>query len=191
MPPFKTTDEIEAGLADVTLSPQVDGVLEAIVLRPVEGERRAVDEAELSPGGGVVGDRWAVDPWPLFDDGTPDPRGQLTLMNARILRLIAHDADAMTLAGDNLIVDFDVGKKNLPVGTRLEIGEALVEINDLKHTGCKKFAERYGQEALKLINDERGKRLGLRGRYATIIRAGKVRVGDRVRKPGIESAASA
>jgi MOSC domain-containing protein YiiM len=104
-------------------------------------------------------------------------------MNARYLRQIAGDAEAMCLAGNNLIVDLDLSEANLPAGSRLQIGNAVViEISELPHTGCSKFKARSGQEAVTFTNNERGAALHLRGRYARIVTGGEVNVGDAVRK---------
>jgi MOSC domain-containing protein YiiM len=99
---------------------------------------------------------------------------------------VAGEEDAMCLAGDNLIVDFDLSEVNLPAGCQLEIGgQVVVEITDLPHTGCSKFARRYGDEARQFVNNVRGKALHLRGRYARIVRGGEIQIGDSVRKLGL------
>ncbi len=104
-------------------------------------------------------------------------------MNGRFLRQIARQQDAMCLAGDNLIIDFDLSEASLPVGSQLAIGpEVIIEMSDLSHTGCSKFAGRYGQDARAFANDQRGKALHLRGRYARIVRGGIVRLGNIVAK---------
>ena len=50
------------------------------------------------------------------------------------------------------------------------------------HTGCKKFAARFGLDALKFIGSPVGKQLQLRGVNAKVIRPGAIRVGDAVKK---------
>lgn len=175
--------ELEQGLAEVLASPKDIGRLAAIFVRPATNERRALAEALVSIEAGIEGDRWVRDSHARLDDGTSDPRCQISLMNARILRQIAGDADAMCLAGNNLIVDLDLSEENLPTGSRLAIGESVVvEISDVPHTGCSKFERRYGREAKTFINSTRGKTLHLRGRYALVIRGGTVRVSDAVAK---------
>jgi MOSC domain-containing protein YiiM len=182
---YVTAAELEAQLAVVIASPCEVGRLEAIVVRPATNERNVLETATLTPEGGIGGDRWVDDSFYRLEDGGPDPRCQVSLMNARILRQVAGEEDAMCLAGDNLIVDFDLSETNLPAGCQLEIGgQVIVEITDLAHTGCSKFARRYGDEARKFVNNTRGKALHLRGRYARITRGGEVRVGDPVLKLG-------
>jgi MOSC domain-containing protein YiiM len=104
-------------------------------------------------------------------------------MNALFLRQIAGSEDAMCLAGDNLIVDLDLSEANLPPGSRVAVGdEVVVEISGHPHTGCSKLAGRYGNEARAFMNNARGKKLHLRGRYGTIVAGGTINVGDTVRK---------
>lgn len=182
--------DLQQGLPEVEASPRDAGRLEAIVVRPSVGERRTLSTAALTPDGGIDGDRWVTDSYYHLDDGRPDPRSQVSLINARLLRLIAGQPEAMCLAGDNLIVDLDLSAQNLPAGSRLAIGQMVLEISDLPHTGCTKFSARYGQEARLFVNNQRGKELHLRGRYARIVAGGTIAVGDTVRKCDDASASS-
>lgn len=180
---YVTAAELEERIAEVVASPSDVGRLEAIVVRPAANERQVLKAATLTLEGGIAGDRWCEDSFYLLNDGSPDPRCQVSLMNARILRQVAGEDDAMCLAGDNLIVDFNLGEANLPAGCQLEIGQqVIIEITDLPHTGCSKFAHRYGDEARKFVNNQRGKALHLRGCYARIVRGGEIQNGDFVRK---------
>lgn len=172
-------DTLEDGLDDILASPKDSGRLETIILRPAENERRAVDSARLTPERGIEGDRWATDHWQKLPNGWPDPVSQISLMNVRILRLIAGSEDAIHLAGDNLIVDLDLSEKNLPAGSHLQIGKDVVlELTTQPHTGCKKFSSRYGQAALQFVNGPQGKPLNFRGRYARVVQSGIILVGD-------------
>jgi MOSC domain-containing protein YiiM len=178
-----STVELEQGLADVLASPRDTGRLEAIFVRPAANERRALAEARLSPDGGIDGDRWVHDSYYRTQDGRSDTCCQVSLMNAKFLRLIAGQEDAMCLAGDNLIVDLDLSDENLPAGSRLAIGpDVILEISEQAHTGCSQFAGRYGNDACGFANNKRGKAIHLRGRYARIVRGGNIRHGDTVRK---------
>lgn len=175
--------ELEEGLSAVLASPADDGRLEAIVVRPRTNERRLLDAVLLSVERGIDGDRWVTDSYYRLKDGRSDPRCQVSLMNVRFLRQVADQEQRMCLAGDNLIVHLDLSEANLPAGSQLAIGlDAIVEISNLSHTGCSKFAGRYGQEARAFANNKRGKALHLRGRYARIVRGGAIRVADAVRK---------
>jgi MOSC domain len=181
-PRHLTEGDLEQGLPDVVASPPEFGRLEAIVVRPAPNERRTPGSATLSPERGIDGDRWVTDSFYKLADGRPDPRNQVSLMNARLLRLIAGREEAICLAGDNLIVDLDLSQANLPAGSRLTIGQVELEITDLPHTGCTKFSQRYGQPARQFINSPRGTELHLRGCYARIVTGGTIAVGDSVRK---------
>jgi MOSC domain-containing protein YiiM len=174
-------DELEAGLAHILQSPRDQGVLEAIVIRPATDLREALLQGELSPERGLHGDRWATG-GATRPDGRPDPDMQLTLMNARTIALVARDPARWPLAGDNLYVDLDLSDDNLPPGTRLAVGSAVLEVSAAPHAGCNKFAARFGIEATRFVNSREGKRLHLRGINARILEPGTVTVGDLVRK---------
>jgi len=170
-----TAEELEAGLDHVRSSPSDRGTLELIVRRPAENEREVLDEGELDLEVGLVGDRWHLGSSPTNDS-------QLTLMNARVAQLVARSRERWALAGDQLYVDLDLSVENLPAGTRLVVGEAVLEVSDVPHTGCAKFTARFGSEAVKLVNKDAGRELRLRGMNARVLTAGTVRVGDPVVK---------
>ena len=173
-------EEIEKGMPHVFASPKEEGVVEAIFIRPKKDERKSLQEAQLSPEKGVEGDRWVDLCWVKLKDGGSDPRAQISLFNSRLMRLIAPDKKRWALSGDNLIVEFDLSP--LRPGQKLRLGEAVIEVSDQPHTGCKKFASRYGLEVKNYLDSSQGKRLNLRGVYATVLHAGKVKVGDMLKK---------
>ena len=107
---------------------------------------------------------------------------QLTIMNSRVIGLVAQNKDGWQLAGDQLFIDLDLSVENLPAGTRLLLGEAIIEITAIPHTGCRKFSSRYGPDATKFVNSPVGKDLRLRGINAKVVQGGKIRVGKAVRK---------
>ncbi|HEX6114992.1 MAG TPA: MOSC domain-containing protein [Geminicoccaceae bacterium] len=174
--------ELEDGLAEIRRSPKDRGVLRAIVIRPETDARASLQQCELSPELGVHGDKWANGCSMSLPDGRPHPDVQVTLMNARTIALIAQEEARWPLAGDNLFVDLDLGVDNLPPGTRLAVGSALLEITEVPHKGCSKFAARFGVDATRFVNSREGLRLHLRGIYARIVERGMVAVGDPVEK---------
>jgi hypothetical protein len=153
-----------------------------IVIRPEENARRVLEECALSARLGVHGDSWAVKCWSSLPDGSPNPEVQITLMNSRCIALLAQDRARWPLAGDQLYVDLDLSAENLRAGDQLSIGSAVLEITAVPHTGCAKFAERFGPAAPKFVNSPIGKQLHLRGIYAKVVRDGLVKVGDRIVK---------
>jgi hypothetical protein len=177
-----TMEELEAGLDIIRQSPKDDGVLALIVRRPQNGEREVLEEGELSLDEGLIGDNWRTRGSSRTDDGSAHPDMQLNIMNARTIALVAQETDRRQLAGDQLFLDLDLSKENLPPGTRLAIGSAVIEVTPQPHTGCKKFVARFGLDAMKFVNSPIGKQLCLRGINAKVVQPGVIRVGDEVRK---------
>ena len=176
----RSTTELEAGLDVVRASPADGGRVDLIVCRPAPGERQMLEEAVLDVVEGLVGDNWRTRGSSRTDDGAAHPGMQLTLMNARAAELVAGTHDRWALAGDQLFVDLDLSEASLPAGTRLEIGTAVVEISAEPHTGCKKFAARFGRDAARFVNLPEGRALRLRGVNARVVVSGTVRPGDAV-----------
>jgi MOSC domain-containing protein YiiM len=177
-----TTDTLFEGLDDVRRSPTDAGTVELIVRRPAIDEREVLDEADLDLVEGLVGDTWRGRSNTKTDDGAAHADMQITVMNARAAALVAGDAERRALAGDQLYVDLDLSAENLPPGTRLEVGAAVIEITAMPHTGCAKFGQRFGRDALQFVNSRVGRALNLRGVNAKVVRAGTVKVGDGIRK---------
>lgn len=178
-----TTAELEAGLDGIRQSPKDAGELQLIVRRPRVGEREALDEAELDLADGLVGDTWKFRASSRMPDKkSPHPDMQLNVINARAVALIAQHPSRWALAGDQLYVDLDLSADNLPAGTRLGIGTAVIEVTAQPHTGCGKFVERFGLDAMKFVNSPVGRALNLRGINARVVQPGTIRRGDIVRK---------
>ncbi|MCL4266899.1 MAG: MOSC domain-containing protein [Anaerolineae bacterium] len=175
--------ELEAGLAQVQDSPADGGAVQMIVARPADNERLVLAQGELTVADGLVGDNWQARGSKRMADGSAHPEMQLTLMNGRFLNMVAgNDRERWPLAGDQLIVDLDLGVDNLPVGQRLRLGTAVVEVTAVPHTGCHKFTDRFGMDAVKFANSEAGKALRLRGMYVKVVEPGLVQTGDTVSK---------
>ena len=174
--------QLEAGLDHIRQAPKDSGVLEMICCRPHVEERNVVEQAELHVLDGLVGDNWYSRRSSSTPDGSPNPEMQLNIMNARAIALIAQTKDRWALAGDQLFIDMDLSGENVPPGTRVAIGAAIVEVTPPPHTGCKKFLARFGFDAMKFVNSPTGRQLCLRGINAKVIKGGIVRVGDLTRK---------
>ena len=175
-----TRDELDAGLAHIEASPADGGRLEMLVRRPSTDQREVLEAGRLDFESGLVGDRWSSSG--LGKDAAAHLETQLTLMNARVAALVAQSPERWPLAGDQLYVDLDLGHENLPPGTRLQIGEAKIEVTAEPHTGCRKFSARFGTDATRFVNSKPGRRLNLRGINAKVVEPGTIRVGDLVRK---------
>jgi MOSC domain-containing protein YiiM len=172
--------EMEAQLDHIRQSPPDNGVLEMIVCRPDVDQRQMLFEAELDVERGLVGDTWLSRG--NYRGGPANPDCQVNIMNSRVVALLAQDRERWPLAGDQLYIDLDLSDDNLPPGSRIAIGAAILEVTAEPHTGCKKFASRYGGDATKFVNSPEGKRLHLRGINARIVQSGLVRTGDTITK---------
>ena len=179
---YVEAEQLDAGLVRVLESPQEVGTVELVVRRPAEGEREVLDEGVLDLEQGLVGDRWRPARPGAYGDMDDGRAAQITLMNARVIDLVAGDRERWALAGDQLYVDLDLREENLPPGTRLQVGSATLEVSDLPHTGCAKFTARFGSAATRFINGKERRSLRLRGMNTRIVEPGTVRPGDDIRK---------
>jgi hypothetical protein len=177
-----TMDELQAGLDEIRAAPRDGGVLRMIVRRPAVEAREVLDEAELDLVVGLVGDTWIDRASSRTGDGTPHPDMQLTIMGSRAVALVAGDSERWPLAGDQLFIDMDLSADNLPPGTRLSIGSSVVEVTEQPHTGCRKFTDRFGSDAMRFVNSPVGRELRLRGINTRVLQPGTIRVGDVARK---------
>ncbi len=177
-----STPDLEAGLESIINSPKDQSVLDMIVSRPEEDAREVMELADLDVAVGLVGDTWQDRPSARSGDGKAHPDMQITLMNSRVANLVAQSKDRWPLAGDQLFADLDLSKANVPVGTRISVGAAILEATDQPHTGCEKFAARFGIDALKLISSATGKELQLRGINLKVVQSGEIKPGDPVKK---------
>lgn len=185
---FRTIEDLTAGLDHVRAAPADSGVLRQVVRRPAEDRREVLQLGVLDPAHGLVGDNWRERPSSRTPDRSPHPDCQLNVMSARAIELIAGAEQNWRWAGDQLFVDLDLSHENLPAGTRLAIGTAVIEVTAQPHTGCAKFARRFGADALRFVNSSEGKALRLRGLNAKVVVAGEVRPGDPVRRADARAA---
>lgn len=170
---MRTFDELETMWADVPAPPRERGTLRLVCRRVEAGVHETPDVAELSVDAGLVGDRWSA-------AKDPDHEAQVTLMNATVAELVGAGLQPLHEAGDNLLVDFDIGYDNLPPGSRLRIGQAMLEVTAAPHSGCSKFSERFGQDALRWVNWRHWRERRLRGVNTRVVESGTIRVGDEI-----------
>jgi hypothetical protein len=175
----RTTEDLETFLDEILAAPKDAGPIEMIARRPGENEREVIQSAELTKEDGLIGDSW-VDR--VDENGDPYLPAQLTLMNSRVADAVAVTRDRWPLAGDQIYVDMDISHGNLPPGARIKVGDAVVEISDVPHTGCNKFAGRFGKEALRFANVGVGRENRFRGVNAFVVEPGSVQVGDKITK---------
>ena len=176
-----SSKELYAGFDAVRRAPQDLGSVELIVRRPAVDEREVVIEAELDLDEGLVGDNWRSR-GRSRGRRSANPDSQVTVMSARAIALAAGDRERWPLAGDQLYVDLDLSADNVPPGTRLALGSAVLEVTAEPHTGCRKFAARFGLETLEAFDSPEGRALNLRGINTRVVQPGVVRAGDAVRK---------
>jgi len=173
---------LEESLDHIRDAPPDGGTVELIARRPAEDEREVLTEAYLDAYDGLEGDTWRARGSRHTPDGGPNPEAQLTLMNARAAAAIAGERERWALAGDQIYVDLDISRANLPAGSRVQIGSAVIEFSEAPHTGCAKFSARFGNDALRFVNSPTGRELRLRGANCRVVKAGTVRAGDAIKK---------
>ena len=163
---------LESGLRARGEPPKESGRLFLIVRRRADGARETPERVRLAPEEGVPGDGWSRRP-------PRDPEAQLAVMRRDVAELIAN-GQPLTLFGDNLFVELDLSASNLPVGTRLRVGEALVEVTPKPHNGCRKFEARFGQDALRFVQAKPTRHENRRGIYWKVVEPGEARVGAKI-----------
>lgn len=161
--------ELEARLCALPGAPKDSGRLALIVCRSAEGVREKPERVHLSEEEGVPGDSWGR-------RAPRKPEAQLAVMRRDVAELIAN-GQPLTIFGDNLFVDLDISVANLPVGSRLRVGGAIVEVTPLAHNGCAKFKGRFGSDALHFVNAQPTRDQNLRGIYWKVIESGEAAVG--------------
>lgn len=178
----RTTEDLEAALDELRSAPADVGTVVLVVRRPRKGEREILEEGTLDVVEGLVGDNWSERGSTRTEDGAAHPDMQLNVINARLSTFVAVEPDRRALAGDQLHVDLDLSEENLPPGTRLALGSAVIEVTAQPHTGCAQFVERFGRDAMRFVNSPVGRQLRLRGLNAKVVVSGTVRPGDEIRK---------
>jgi MOSC domain-containing protein YiiM len=170
---MRTFDELETLWHRLPPPPRETGTVRLLCQRLGDGVHATPDAVEITTADGVIGDRWHV-------GSDPEREAQVTLINATIAELVAAEEGDPHEAGDNIHVDFDLSAEHLPAGSRLRIGQAVLEVSATPHTGCSKFAGRFGQDALRWTNWRHWRERRLRGVNCRVLEGGTVRLGDPV-----------
>src|SRR5215470_5541487 len=178
-------EHLMAGLGHIRDAPRDGGRVVLVVSRPAVGQRELPAEAVFDQVAGLNGDNWLARGSKSTADGSADPERQVTVMNARTAELVAGGRERIPLAGDQLYVDLDLSLDNLPAGSLLAVGQAVLRVSEVPHLGCAKFVERFGAEAMRFVNSRLGRQLRLRGMNARVVVPGVVRPGDLAAKAAI------
>lgn len=178
---FASREDCEAALPHILAAPKDSAPIESLCFREGYGQRAFPEQIELSVAGGIKGERWAKAPWLKLADGSPDPRIQVSILPLRVMDLCWRDRQNSVHPGDTMVADLDMSEANLPVGTRLAVGTAQIEVSDYFNTACIKWKERYGAESLAWINHRSYRALRLRGVLCRIVQDGVIRASDAIR----------
>ncbi len=174
-------DALMAAIPHITAAPKEVTTAQVLTFRPGRNLREHPDSLTLTVAGGIPGERWAKEPWIRLEDGSPDPSIQVSILPSRVHDLVRPDPDAAPHPGDPVIADLDTSEANLPVGSVLQLGTALIRVSSVYNDGCVKWKVRYGADAMKWLNLPEHVPLRLRGILCSIERDGVLRRGDEIR----------
>lgn len=179
-----TRNELNAALPHILAAPKDGAAISMLCLRPGYGERRFVDRIEAAPHTGIPGERWASRPWLTLEDGRPDPRIQICILQQRVLDLVWRDRETTPHPGDTFIADMDLSEANLPAGQLLQVGTAVLRVSEVFNDACVKWKVRYGAAAKDWVNVADHRRHRLRGILCSVEQAGAFSTGDLLCKRG-------
>jgi len=179
---YVTREELDRALPDVLAAPKTGTRVEMLCRRPDRNQRVFPEVLKFTVDSGIEGDYEMDKPWLKLPDGSPDPRIQVSIIPRRVLDLVWLDRENTTHPGDAIVTDLDMTHENLPVGSRLKVGTAVVEISDVWNDGCAKWKVRMGRPANDWISAPEHETLRLRGIYCRIVGDGVVRLGDTITK---------
>ena len=95
-----------------------------------------------------------------------------------------HIAELETHVLDTIIADLETSEANLPAGTLLGIGSAVIRVSDVFNDGCVKWKARYGKDAKDWITAPGHPPLRLRGILCSVEQDGVIACGDLIHKLG-------
>lgn len=177
-----TAADLARALPHVLAAPRDDAAAEWLCFRPGFNKRTFPDRLTLTRAEGIPGERWLTRPWLRLPDGSPDPRIQVSILPRRVLDAVWLDRENTVHPGDTIVCDLNMSEENLPVGSLLQVGTAVVRVSDEFNDGCVKWKVRYGRAAKDWITAPGHPPLRLRGILCSIERDGRVALGDRIRK---------
>jgi hypothetical protein len=179
---FIEAADLVAALPHVLAAPQTDGPVRLLCARPQPNKRSFPEQLTLTRATGVVGDFESSRPWLVLEDGSPDPRNQVSILPSRVLDLVWRNRDPRSHPGDNIVVDLDLSQANLPTGTLLQVGTAVLRVSDEPNDGCAKWKVRCGKAAYDWVRLADHATYRLRGLYSSVERDGVIGLGDRIKK---------
>jgi hypothetical protein len=177
-----TAEELAALLPEVLAAPTAQGQVRLLCSRPKPNARTFPESLAVSRSHGVAGDFEMSRPWLVLPDGSPDPRNQVSIMPWRVLDLVWRERNPLGYPGDNIAVDMNLTTENLPVGTLLAVGTAVLRISDEPNDGCAKWKVRCGRAAYDWVTAPAHLPLRLRGLFCSVEKDGTVRLGDMIRR---------
>ena len=177
-----TREELDRNIPDILAAPKDGAAIDMLCLRPSYGQRRFVDQIEVTREFGIPGERWATRPWMTLEDGSPDPAIQVCILQKRVLDLVWQDRENTVHPGDTFIVDMDLSHANLPVGQLLSVGSAVLRVSSAFNNACAKWKGRYGSDALEWVREPENETHRLRGVLCSVERDGVFQTGDILRK---------
>ncbi len=175
-----TLAQMRAALPHLLAAPKTDAPIHSLCLRPARGERAFPASITMTRGGGIPGERWASEPWLRLADGSPDPRIQVSILPTRMLDLVWRDRVSAPHPGDPIVADLDCSLANLPEGSLIQAGTALLRVSDEFNAGCAKWKVRYGADARAFLDAPGHEALRLRGVLCSVEGDGEVRLSDRL-----------
>ena len=175
-----TRAELEAGLPHILAAPKTDAPIACLCLRPARGARQFPKQLTLTRAQGIPGERWLTEPWLRLPDGAPHPGIQVSILPTRTLDLVWRDRAGTPHPGDPIIADLDCTEANLPTGTLIQAGTAILRVSEVWNDGCVKWKARYGADAYDWLRDPATKPLRLRGILCSIAQDGVVTLEDRL-----------
>lgn len=176
-----TLVELDAALPHVLAAPGTDAPVTSLCLRPGRGERAFPDRITLTRDHGIPGERWLTEPWLRLPDGAPDPAIQVSILGSRVADLVWRDRIGTPHPGDPILADLDTTEANLPTGSLIAAGTAVLRVSAVWNDGCVKWKVRYGEDAYTWVRTPFARTHRLRGLLCSVEQDGEVTLRDRLR----------